>query len=282
MKLIRKPKTEPDEEPKSPKKAPQPEPKPKRVKLKPKPKPKAKPKTLTPRKRKPAARKTKPKRKKPAPRQTQTIPKKTAKVQADKEFGRIGTLKDDMHERFCQQAIISPSATEAYVRANPGIARASAKTMASRLLSKVDVVRRITELLTEAADETIMSKREALRILTERGRADLADYVSLGLDGVTPSFEFGKNMPNSKAIKKIKTRSEVTGKDGDEIKQAIVTDIEVHDGDKAIMQLGKLLGWETPEELSVNVTGKLTVEELIDDAAGATRGLQRKPKGEDG
>jgi hypothetical protein len=43
--------------------------------------------------------------------------------------------------------------------------------------------------------------------------------------------------------------------------------------------LGKLLGWNEPEKVAVDVEANITVADLMRDAEGKTRGLHPKPKG---
>jgi len=190
------------------------------------------------------------------PPQKDTIAKKVNKARKEGPRDASGPLPDILEETFCQNCLVCASPTEAYHRANPRVTRQSASELSHRLLKKVDVRRRIVELLQEAADETIMSKREALRILTEaaKRRKDVEKAVGTS---------------TSKGAETSWTR----------------TTTKPHDPDGEIKLLSKLLGWEGPLEVDLSVKGTLTIEDLIKDADGATRGLpppRNKPKKKQG
>lgn len=64
--------------------------------------------------------------------------------------------------------------TRAYMTVNPDTEYGSARTLASRLLSKVDIKRRISSEL----ETRVMSKEEALVRLGLHARADIDDFVN--------------------------------------------------------------------------------------------------------
>jgi hypothetical protein len=142
------------------------------------------------------------------PRNRSTVGKKVG-AQRLAEGGtikRVGKLAKVADEMFCQFCLKRPSPTKAYFDSHEGITMASAAVGASRLLRKVKIVGRIATLLEESADETIMSKREAMRILTEQARGNMFDYVEVDKDGVT-ILKIDEKTPNLRAIKKLKAKA---------------------------------------------------------------------------
>lgn len=191
-----------------------------------------------------------PKAKTPAPKK-----KKIKPSDCDEDYQQ-GTLKDPIHEAFCRNFIISPSAQEAYHRTNARVTWESAKVLASRLLTKVNVRNRIMTLQEKAADPSIMSQRRALQILSEQGEADMKDYADL-MDGKKNI----RDMKNTRAIKRLR---------------GVKYDVELHDSQKAIKNIGDMSGWEPPKQVDLTVKGEITIADLMKDADGSTRGLPPK------
>jgi hypothetical protein len=235
-----------------------------------KPRRKAKPKSAAK-----SRRKTKPKPKQPPPERRLTAFQKAAEQKhADQGVVPTGVLEPEL-ERFAQMCLKSPNPTEAYQRIHPDVTRQSAGELSSRLLKKVDVRRRIAELLAQAAQEGVMEQREAMMILSEAARGTLVDYLNAGLDG-SGYIDYGPESNNPRAVKHLRTKTEVIK--GDSPQQYLITDIELHDCVKAIRTLGQMLGWFAPDKLEVS--GSLEfVQKLMKDAEGKTRGLPPRRDG---
>lgn len=83
-------------------------------------------------------------------------------------------------ENFCREYIIDCNATQAAIRS--GYSAKTAKSIGQRLLTKVDIQKRIEELMNEKETKQIASADEVLRYLTSVMRGETVDEV-LDKDG---------------------------------------------------------------------------------------------------
>jgi len=84
-------------------------------------------------------------------------------------------LKNDRHERFCQEYIIDLNGKKAAERAK--YSKKTAEQQASRLLSNVKVQERIAELKAERATRTRVSQDRVLEELQILAYSDFRDYA---------------------------------------------------------------------------------------------------------
>jgi phage terminase small subunit len=92
-------------------------------------------------------------------------------------------LKNARHEAFARAIVEGKSARDAYQAAGYKSKGRGADANASRLISNDNVARRVAELKEEAAKGAVMTGREVLEELSKLGRANMADYTRVGLDG---------------------------------------------------------------------------------------------------
>ena len=95
----------------------------------------------------------------------------------------------DKQRKFCDEYIIDCNATKAYLAAYPNIKNEhSARTLASRLLTKVDIKAYIDEQLEKISSEKVADAKEVMEYLTSvmRGESlseivvveNIGDYMS--------------------------------------------------------------------------------------------------------
>jgi len=205
-------------------------------------------------------------------------PKIAASVGTPSKFNPAKVLENGTEERFCQECLVQPNPTQAYISANPKVTYGSAGVMSTRLLKKVKVCQRIAFLLSKSADKTIMNKREAMRILTQRARADMADYAHCDAQGAK-FVKFDTEVPNTKAVAEITTKTINRGS-GESAETAIFTKLKLQDGERAIDKLAKMLGWYTAQEYDHLIKGQLTIADLVEAASDRGRGKPPEARGE--
>lgn len=92
-------------------------------------------------------------------------------------------LANAKREAFARAIVAGASQREAYLAAGyKPRTDAAADTAASRLLSEVEVARRVNALKAAAADKTVMDLKEVLQELSKLGRSSIQDMVNVGGD----------------------------------------------------------------------------------------------------
>lgn len=166
----------------------------------------------------------------------------------DKHDALRTPLKDAMRERFCQALLLASSATAAAISA--GYSPATAKQQASRLLTFVDVQRRLAGLFAQTAQHRILRRTDVLCHASQRAdaaMADIADLVGLPWDEFCTRI---RSHPAARAIKKVKrgVSFDLSGKHDPVV---FVKEIELFDPRCSERLLADLLGWEAPKRVEV-------------------------------
>lgn len=143
----------------------------------------------------------------------------------------MAVLINTQHELFCQAILTGKNQTEAAIEA--GYKAKWARSIASRLSTKINIIERIKELNEAAASARIMSVIERKERLSEIARARLIDFVDTDEDGVHIAAD--SDSLNSAAIQSIQTRQRNMG-----FVIERITDIKLHDPVKAIAELNKM------------------------------------------
>lgn len=152
------------------------------------------------------------------------------------------------HQRFVDEYFLANfNGTEAYMRVyNPKGGRSSARVMAAELLAKPNISAAIETRLAEVH----MSADEALKLLAEHARGDLADFMDLTANGFNISLlvkdESGElqTKANTRVIKKIKqkTTTIIGKKESDDDKEIHETEIELYDAQSALEKILRVHG----------------------------------------
>ncbi len=159
----------------------------------------------------------------------------------------MGILVNKQHEAFCVAYFGGMNGKEAAVKA--AYSPKTARSMASRLLTKVNIITRLQELQEAAVNAKIMSVIERKERLSEIARARLSDFVECGQDGSW--INIGLDSVNSAALQEIKSKTEY---DDDGSHPTVVTNIRLRDPIVAIQELNKMEGTYPPTKQEV--TGK--------------------------
>lgn len=190
-------------------------------------------------------------------------------MKSDQPYDPSTPLPNTQHEIFAQARFAGDNAANAYRKANPKSVKwgTNARCVeASRLDAAPNVRLRIQFLQKAAASAKVATKQEALETLTEMMRTTLADYMTQSADGVW-FHDFGPDTARKFALKKIKTRTEVTTHGRGENKaedQAILTEVELESRVAVINKLAEMLGWNAPTK--VDLSEILSWDRVIEEA----------------
>jgi len=142
-------------------------------------------------------------------------------------------LKHPRREKFCLEYIKTGNAAGSAVLA--GYSVKTVRSMASYLLTNINVRSRIAELQQRAEDKKIASVIERKQILTEILRAKLPDFMELGADGSWVNI--GPETPNGRAIQEIHSRTDY---DENGEHPTIYTSVKLINPIDAIKELNKM------------------------------------------
>jgi phage terminase small subunit len=153
----------------------------------------------------------------------------------------------DKQLAFCYEYVKDYNGTQAAVRT--GYSQKTAKQQASRLLTKVDIQRVITDFETEIQNKTLISKEKILRELALIGFSDIQDYITIDVSGCVKAVCID-DLPLgvSRAIKKVKEKRVIKSSQGSKDKQLkdiiqeSTFEFELHDKITALINMGKELG----------------------------------------
>lgn len=158
-------------------------------------------------------------------------------------------LKHQKQESFCLEYFKSGNATEAALKA--GYSVRSIRSIASELLTKPNVQKRLEELRKKAEDESVMSVLERKQRLTEIARARISDFVRC--EGGKARIAVNLESLNSAAIQEVVSEEVQIGKRDGAI-PAVITKLKLRDPVAAIAELNRMDGAYAPTK--TEVTGK--------------------------
>lgn len=218
--------------------------------------------------KKPGKKAAKSKGKKPAKKQLKRANQPVSADELPEGFDKTDPLANTQHENFCRILTAqgpSRNQAEAYISAgfNPKD-KVVAGVNASQLLKKHPEVRaRLQYMQQAAADDAILSRTDAMMILSQQAKGDVSDYMEMDEKGHV-CVRFDQLMLNTKAIKKVKTKT-VFDDEGNQAQVIVLQDLELHSSKGAIDSLSKMQGWNEPDKLDVHHTG---LEDVFEAAEG--------------
>jgi len=154
----------------------------------------------------------------------------------------MAPLKHPKQEHFCLEYFKSGNAAAAATLA--GYSVRSIRSIASELLKKPNIQKRLNELRQKAERDSIMSATERKQRLSEIGRAKIPDFV--GEDGI----KVDKNSPNAGAVAEVTTRTRLFRKTGEAVN---ITSFKLHSPIQAISELNKMEGIYS-EKIDINIS----------------------------
>lgn len=163
-------------------------------------------------------------------------------------------------ERFCQEYIIDLNATRAAQRAT--YSQKTARSIGNRLLTNVDVKKRIEELKKERAERTKITQDQVLEELAIIGFSDLKNHIDI--DSLTGAIQIRgfENMSegSSRVLKSIK-EDRVIKEDADGKKTTVYDKVkfELWDKPKALEMIGRHLAMFV-DRTNLKVSGQVIMK----------------------
>lgn len=174
-------------------------------------------------------------------------------------------------ENFCNYYIECGNASEAYRRAYPGSREWTDKAVwgrASALLNNSKVVVRVEELQKELKDRSDVTKDRILQELSGIAFSSIASMHNTWIE--RKDFE-ALSEKDKAAIRSISTKvlkKNIGTSEDPEIVDVEYVKVELYDKIKAIERICKILGYDSPQDVNVNMVSPMTKEEakrIIED-----------------
>ncbi len=132
----------------------------------------------------------------------------------------------DKQRKFCDEYIIDCNATRAYKTAYPNIKNEhSARTLASRLLTKVDIKTYIDEQLDKISSEKIADAKEVMEYLTSVLRGESQSEVVV-VEGQGDGYSEARTMDKAPDEKERLKAAELLGKRYGLFKENVALEVE--------------------------------------------------------
>lgn len=142
-------------------------------------------------------------------------------------------LKNDQHERFCQEYLIDLNITRAATDAS--FSKKTARTIGSKLLTRIDIQNRIAELMEKRSKRTEITQDRVLRELACLGHSNIKDYIKHAATGFIQFKDIDKiSEEDARAIESIK----VNYKEGK-------IEFKLHSKTRTLDMIGRHLGMFT-------------------------------------
>jgi len=153
-------------------------------------------------------------------------------------MSKLGALSAK-HKRFVQEYMVDLNGTQAAIRA--GYSPKSASEQAYDLLRKPQIQEALAEQVRARSERCKLTADQVIRELMKLAFGNLGDYHVLSESGLA-SLDLSK-ITNDQwaALKRIKIKQYADGK-GEDARDVIETEIEMHDKKGPLIELGKHLG----------------------------------------
>lgn len=156
----------------------------------------------------------------------------------------------DKQAKFVEEYLVDFNATQAAIRA--GYSEKTAYSIGWENLRKPEII--------EAIREKAMSAEEVLMRLADIARGDFADIFDITQLGFVIDLDKAQKAGKTKLIKKIKQRTTITSKNGEET-EIHDLEVELHDAQSALVTLGKYHKlWTDKTELTGKDGGPLVID----------------------
>ena len=139
---------------------------------------------------------------------------------------KAGEDMTDKQRKFCDEYIIDCNATRAYLAAYPNIKNEhSARTLASRLLTKVDIKSYIDEQLEKISSEKIADAKEVMEYLTSVMRGETKSEIVV-VEGCGDGYSEARNIDKAPDEKERLKAAELLGKRFGLFKDNVALEVE--------------------------------------------------------
>ena len=154
-------------------------------------------------------------------------------------------LKNNKHERFCQEYVVKLVVADAYKIAYPKASQLTAEQNGSKLLKNVKVVGRIAHLQAKLSDASGVTAEMLMEELKKIGFSNIDDYLRIDDEGNVLGKDFKAIDPSKlAAIESIKQTINITSnKRGDRDYETRNFQFKLHDKLGAIEKMGKHIGF---------------------------------------
>lgn len=142
---------------------------------------------------------------------------------------------NERHERFVQAYLKDPNATKAAIEA--GYSKKTARSQGQRLLTNVDIAKRIATAREERADRLQIDADFVLQRLVEEATADLADLY--GENGALKPISEWPQVWRQGLVSGIDVEQQYSYVDGDQVPDGVVTKVRLSDRIKRLELIGK-------------------------------------------
>jgi len=160
-------------------------------------------------------------------------------------------------ELFCLEYCLDWNATRAAIKA--GYSKKTARSQANRLLTIVDIKKRIRELRANLAETAGIS---ALKVLKEHEKIAFSNIGDLR-EGWINLKQFEDLTPEQKAcIQEVSSKTEKKTINGIVIDEESVR-IKLYDKQKALDAISKMLGFNEPEKIDIELKGSIPISDWI-------------------
>lgn len=144
-------------------------------------------------------------------------------------------LDNEQHELFCHEYLVDFNGAQAAIRAK--YAKKAARQQACDLLTRPDICRRLTELMTRQSQKADTTAQKVLDELSLIAHADLGGLF----DEKTMTMKTISDIPENlrRAIRKVEFVEEFDGTGEDRVQVGWTRKIELWDKNKALENLGR-------------------------------------------
>lgn len=162
------------------------------------------------------------------------------------------------HQKFIDEYLQCWNGTRAYMRVYPKASYESAGVLASELLGNV----RVSAVITERMNEAHMSADEALKLLADMARGDVAQIMDVSSMGFNLDMKRAQELGLTKLIKKVKQKTTIyqAKKESEEDREVTELEVELYDAQAAIDKILRVHKKYTDPADAGNVNINVTIK----------------------
>lgn len=178
-------------------------------------------------------------------------------------IAEIGIELSENQKRFCLEYVIDRNATRAYKAAFNEVADASARVMACNLLTNLNIMAYIDHLNRNTEEVLNITKIRVIQEHIKLAFSNIGKYHNTWISKV----EFEQLSDEEKAaISEISTKVIKLRADGEDIGEEEYVKIKLHDKQKSLESIAKLMGYDSPQTLNIiNDNTSQTREDFMEE-----------------
>lgn len=175
---------------------------------------------------------------------------------------KAGITLTEQQRKFCKYYVVTLNASESYRRAY-GLDKEqeSARSSSSDLLTKPNIIDYIDYLRSDIEEALDLSK---IKVVAEHQKMAFSNIARLHNTWITRK-EFEELTDDEKAcIQEISTKVEALYKDKEPVGEEIWVRVKLYDKQKSLESISKLLGYDSPSRLEIDVSDTPAREEFLE------------------